>query len=224
MAGATATATSPVALAQTAQITLVNNSIDTITGNNLSLMVTTGHPFGTIASTIIFNNGPQRLLQATGNFNNGQRFIFVASHTRMPGGPDSFAVGITNSRSGVIAGEVRHGGTTPQKSFYLFPITLTDPNLPGNPNDTNALLDVEAFNQSDADHTIALLSVFYPLSGNTAPNLTINSNSGTVTGSYTNVGASTNGGFTPANAPEPSGLALLALGAGGILARRRRKG
>ena len=83
-------------------------------------------------------------------------------------------------------------------------------------------LEVEAFSLSAADYTVALLSVFYPEASNTTPNLTINSTNGAITGSYTNVGSSDAGVYTPVSVPEPSGLALLALGAGGILARRLR--
>jgi hypothetical protein len=110
----------------------------------------------------------------------------------------------------------------PTKCFGLIPITLNDPNVDMGQT-TDGLLEFEAFNQSATDQTVALLAVFYPESGNTTPDLTINDSTGAITGSYTDVGSSDDGVYTAAAVPEPSGLALLALGAGGILARRLRR-
>jgi hypothetical protein len=116
---------------------------------------------------------------------------------------------------------VSHEGIGLQACFALLPFTLTDPNIAGGQINTNALLELEAFNQSATDQTVALLAVFYPTTGNTTPGLTIDSTTGAITGAFTNVGSSNDGVFTPT--PEPSGLALLALGAGGILSRRQRR-
>ena len=116
---------------------------------------------------------------------------------------------------------VAHLGSPVQHAFALLPFSLTDPNVASNQANTNALLELEAFNQSSTDQTVALLAVFYDTSDNNTPGLTIDSTTGAITGAFSNVGSSNNGVFTPT--PEPSGLALLALGAGGILARRQRR-
>ena len=91
---------------------------------------------------------------------------------------------------------------------------------------TNALLEIEGFNQTATDETVALLSIFYDTNDNNSPDLTVDPNAGTITdntpGDTINVVGTSNAGVFTA-VPEPSGLALLVLGAGGILARRRFK-
>jgi len=213
MAGATAAAAaSPGAHAATAQITLVNDNYNQANVYQLSLMVTSGHPFGTVSSHRTGNGGPI----VSGHLGNSHKpFQLAASESNI-------------NEARIIAGTPRtlyvtHSGlATPNKSFALIPLQITDPNVATGQANTHALLEAEAFNNGPTDQFVALLAVFYSQSGNTTPPLTINSNTGQITGAFTNVGSSDHGVFT-SSVPEPSGLGLLALGAGGILARRQRR-
>jgi hypothetical protein len=210
MAGATAAAAaSPGAHASTAQITLVNDTYNQADVYQLSLMVTSGHPFGSVTMRGQSDSGPN----VVGHLGNSNRIFALAANQSATNFAEIVA------RSAVI---VSHFGPAPQKAFALIPLQITDPNVAGGQANTNALLEAEASNNGTADEFVALLAVFYSTSGNTTPPLTVNSNTGAITGSFTNVGSSDHGVFTGA-VPEPSGLGLLALGAGGILARRQRR-
>jgi hypothetical protein len=213
MAGATAAAAAaPHAQAQTAQISLINNQIDSISGVHMTLAVTSGHPFGSLYEQKDSAASVVAVIKVNGIRNTMEALIL--NHL-------TFFALLTNT--GKRFATIFHPGPdlSKQTAFALLPLTLTDPNVAGGQANTNALLELETFNQSTTDQTVALLAVFYPESGNTTPSLTINSTTGAITGSYTNVGSSDAGVFTAA--PEPSGLTLLALGAGGILARRQRR-
>jgi len=220
MAGATAAAAaSPHTLAQTAQISLINNQIDSVSGVNMTLAVTSGHSFGTIAK----DQATKSRVSADLNIHDGFRNYLIASlnHVTTSMGKPRLQAYVINTDD--IFFPVQHHGTQDQTAFALLPFRLTDPNVADGQANTNALLEFEAFNQSSSDQTVALLAVFYPESGNTTPDLTINSTDGDITGDFTNVGSSDDGVFTAVPEPTCSSLALLALGAGGILARRARK-
>jgi hypothetical protein len=87
---------------------------------------------------------------------------------------------------------------------YLNPITFTDSRINGGAA-TNAWLQVNAFNTSSTSQTVALTRVIFDDASTTRP-------------SFASIP-----GTQPSFVPEPSGLALLALGAGGLLTRRRRQ-
>jgi len=213
MAGATAAAAaSPATHASTVQITLVNDIISNA-GNHLSMMITSGHPFGTVAFAGIPPNGDTQVY-ALGKLGNSHKsFGFVAGQS---------GINTVNIVTGGGFGAEHSGTAKPQRLFALLPLKITDPNVAGGQADTNSLLEVEAFNNGPSEESVALLSVFYSTPGNTTPPLTIDDTTGAITGPYTNVGSADHGVFT-SSVPEPSGLGLLALGAGGILARRQRR-
>jgi PEP-CTERM motif len=89
---------------------------------------------------------------------------------------------------------------------YLNPITFTDLSINGGAS-TNAWLQVNSFNTSSTSHTVALTRVIFDDASTTRPSFA------SIPGTQTEWSA----------VPEPSGLALLALGAGGLLTRRKRQ-
>jgi hypothetical protein len=213
MAGATAAAATaaPHAHAQTAQISLINNQIDSISGDNLSLEITAGHPFGASAN-------------AAANAAGASLHVVVD--------PNSYPVALRASAvhvgpffiASIAATQTvqKVGSAAPQDAFALIPITLTDPNVNNGLFDTNALLEVEAMDISSTDFSISLLDLYYTVGSTDQPDLSIDSTTGDITGSFSNVGSADDGTYTSA-VPEPTTLGLLAMGAGGILALRRRR-
>jgi hypothetical protein len=95
---------------------------------------------------------------------------------------------------------------SPQNINYLNPITFTDSRINGGAL-TNAWLQVNAFNTGATSHTVALTRVIFDDASTTRPAFA------SIPGTQTEFSA----------VPEPSGLALLALGAGGLLVRRKRQ-
>jgi hypothetical protein len=93
----------------------------------------------------------------------------------------------------------------PQSASYLNPITFTDQRINGG-SPTEAWLQVNAFNTSASNHTVELSRLIFDDASVTRPAFA------TIPGVQTEF----------AVVPEPSSFALLALGAGGLLARRRR--
>ena len=88
---------------------------------------------------------------------------------------------------------------------YLNPIYFSDASINGGAS-TQGYLEVNAFNSSKTDHTIALTRLVFD-----DASLTLGI-----------AGLSTSATYTEF-VPEPSSFAMLALGAGGLLARRRRQ-
>jgi PEP-CTERM motif len=97
-------------------------------------------------------------------------------------------------------------GVSLQNINYLNPITFTDSRINSGAV-TNAWLQVNAFNTSTTSHTVALTRVIFDDTSTTRPTFSA------IPGTLTEFVA----------VPEPSGLALLALGAGGLLTRRKRQ-
>jgi len=107
-----------------------------------------------------------------------------------------------------------HTAQHPQTLFGLIPITFTDSKFDGGAL-TNAVLEIEEFNTTSSE-TVELTRLVFDESDPTS-----SLNDVVAGGTNTVIGSTDNGVYTPAAIPEPSGLALLALGAAGILARRR---
>jgi hypothetical protein len=96
-------------------------------------------------------------------------------------------------------------GTVPLSASYLNPITFTDQRINGG-SPTGAWLQVNAFNTNTTNHTVELSRLIFDTESTTRPAFA------SIPGAQTEWSA----------VPEPSSLGLLALGAGGLLLRRRR--
>ena len=86
---------------------------------------------------------------------------------------------------------------------YLNPILFTDTRINGGVA-TEAWVEVNAYNTSSTNHTVALSRLIFDDANATRP-------------AFASVP-----GVQTEYVPEPSSLALLALGAGGLMMRRRR--
>ena len=140
--------------------------------------------------------------------------IRVASGVRVSISQSGIFAGISNNTSyrlaaffavGGVGTGVAYGGTTPQNINYLNPIIFTDVRI-NSGSATQAWLQVNAFNSSLTNHTVALTRVIFDDTSVTRPSYAV------IPGTQTEWSA----------IPEPSSLALLALGAGGLLMRRKR--
>jgi len=92
---------------------------------------------------------------------------------------------------------------------YLNPLSFTDARINGGAL-TQGYLEVNAFNTSYSQHTVALTRLVFDDASTTLGNSGLSTSA-----TYTE--------FVAAAVPEPSSLGLLALGAGGLVARRRRQ-
>jgi hypothetical protein len=94
----------------------------------------------------------------------------------------------------------------PQSAAYLNPITFTDQRINGG-SPTDGWLQVNAYNTNSTSHTVEFARLIFDDASTTRPAFA------SVPGAQTEWLA----------VPEPSSFLLLTLGAGGLIARRRRQ-
>lgn len=177
------------------QITLTGNSLSNTGGNQLVADLT-----GDALADVTFTGIGGTALGAAGFSINGS--IVYASFS-------SYSSSLFRADAQFVGGGV---GVAFANAFgaqnikYLNPIMFTDSRI-NNGVATRGYLEVNAINNSTSHHTVALTRLVFDDASTSL------GTSGLSTGTtYTEWGA----------VPEPSGIALLALGGGGLLARRRR--
>jgi hypothetical protein len=194
----TLTAVAATAHAATVQITLTGNRISTTGGNTLNADIT-----GDLVNDLAFTSP---------TFSPSGVGVDVNEANAM-GNPGAVGAEFLSSFYLATAGFVLGGVGTISNSApsirninYLNPITFTDSRINGG-LPTQAWVQVNAFNTSSSNHTVAFTRVIFDDASTTRPAFS------SIPGTQTEFSA----------VPEPSGLALLALGAGGLLVRRKRQ-
>jgi hypothetical protein len=122
----------------------------------------------------------------------------------MDGGAGTYFVDAMFAFGGV--GVDSGGGSTPQAASFLNPITFTDQRINGGAP-TGGWLQVNAYNTSATSHTVEFARLIFDDKNTTRPAFA------SIPGTQTEWSA----------VPEPSSFLLLTLGAGGLIARRRRQ-
>lgn len=195
----TISALAVTAHAATVQITLSGNKISStsVGGNTLNADIT-----GDLTNDLTFTNvivGAQAARVSV----NGD--LIHASYNNF----SSYAVDAQFALLGVGIASASSGFPNVQNISYLNPITFTDARINGGAA-TQAWVEVNAFNlftdPRGESHTVALTRVIFDDASVLRPGF------GSIPGTQTEW-----------TVPEPSSLTLLALGAGGLLTRRRRQ-
>ena len=186
-------ATTASSQAATVQITLTGNKISSTGGNQLVADLTGDtNADVTLGGSYVNATGASVTVKVNGQV----LYAAIGSFDGIYWVKAAFAAGLGNAGG---------TGTVPLSASYLNPITFTDPRINGGIT-TEAWLQVNAFNTSAVNHTVELSRLIFDDANTTRPAF-----------------ASIPGAQTAWSAvPEPSSLGLLALGAGGLLARRRR--
>jgi len=203
-------ATSTCAQAQLTQITQFGNQINSLTGFSLNLDLTGDgvNDFKTVTSWQ-HSNGAASMHMVENEFNleGFGAYVNYDSTRDNPYRASIFsyvANGPSNNRTSTVRNEIPMNGLTPQAVSALIPITITDVNI-NNGAATEAFVEITGFNTNPIDHTTALTRVIFDESSTTLAKPDGNA-------TYQEFSA----------VPEPSSIALLALGAGGVLLRRKR--
>ncbi len=194
LAGTFTTGLVASASAATVQITLTGNMVSTAGGNQLRADIT-----GDSIADITFANTVNRASSLYIRINGG--LLFAGFSSASFGADAQFAIGGVGTATAF-------NRPSAQNLNYLNPITFTDSRINGGVM-TNGWLQVNAFNSTRTDQTLALTRVIFDDASTTRPGF------GSIPGAQTEA--------VLAPIPEPSGMALLALGAGGMIARRRRQ-
>lgn len=193
LAASAAASSSQAALVQ---ITLSGNQVSSNNGNNLVADITGDSLPDLVFANVQRNAG--RYPSARVQINGGP--VFASSTGSAAQGDAQFAVG----GIGVAAAQIQSSGIDIK---YLNPITFTDSRINGG-SATQGYLEVNSRVVRGSTASVVLTRLVFNDASTTLPG------SGLGTGTtYTE--------WTPV--PEPSSLGLLALGAGGLLARRRVK-
>lgn len=201
--GALATAGASLANGATVQITLTGNQISTSGGNQLNADVTGDGTLdfviagaNTAKSVVAKNYGA--FVDINGNRLSAQNYITTSGVK----GDAQFALGGVGTASEPF-------DSTGFNIRYLNPISFTDSRINGGLL-TNGFLEVNSISIPETSATVALTRLIFDDGSTAAPVVSLGE-------TYSN--------FEPVSAvPEASSsLALLALGAGGLLTRRRSK-
>ncbi len=188
-------ATAASTQAAVVQITLTGNKISSTGGNQLVADLT-GDGYAEVAFNDAFYSDNSVGMRVNGEW-------LWASVVNLVGGgmkwtaDAAFAAGVGN---GVGTGAVA------QSAAYLNPITFTDRRINGGAP-TGGWLQVNAYNTSYASHTVEFSRLIFDDANTTRPAFA------SIPGTQTEWSA----------VPEPSSFLLLTLGAGGLIARRRRQ-
>ncbi len=213
------TALAATSQAAVVQITLSGNQISTGFGNSLNADVTGDGNNDVLlsgSSNLTYNTGVDSFGLAKVNVNSQEiRARGSINRTQLMTGVGSTAYTFTaivsntfNLNANFAAGGVgTASASSPSASiFYLNPISFTDARINGGAA-TLGWLEVNAFSNATTDQNIVFTRVIFDDADTNRPAFA------TVPGAQTEWTA----------VPEPSSIALLALGAGGLLARRRRQ-
>jgi hypothetical protein len=186
--------------ASTVQITLAGNMISTNGGNQLNADFTG-------------DNNPDVIFNAAGARSSHVYVTFVSIGLPGNSAPEMISASYTNSNSNsnssfcVRAFAEKSSDSQPISITGQVEIRFTDARINGGAS-TAAYIEGRAFNTSSADHTVEFTRLIFD---DASPNLP--SGVAPADPAYQE--------WTPV--PEPGGLALLSLGAVGLLARRRRR-
>ncbi len=192
-------ATTASSQAAIVQITLTGNKI-TSTGNDLVADVT-----GDGDADLVFGAAVWSAMSANVQIRPVDQLGGGGVVSAFFSGSATYVVKASFAPGGVGYAGVSSGVAGPRSISYLNPITFSDPDI-NNGNPTGGWLQVNAFNTSATSHTVQLSRLIFD------DEITLRPFFASVPGAQTEWSA----------VPEPSSFALLALGAGGLLARRRR--
>lgn len=191
-------ATTASSQAATVQITLTGNKISSTGGNQLVADLT-----GDNIDDVEF--GRARFYKSSVEVEVGPAGGPLGDFVYALSSGTSFYVEARFDRAGGGVGRGYSNGEGGQATSYLNPITFTDSRINGGAP-TEGWLQVNAFNNISADHTVELSRLIFDDASTTRPAFA------TLPDPQTEWGG----------VPEPSVLGLLALGAGGLLLRRSR--